>query len=254
VKVMSFQRFVLACGLSIFLASCASKKKDASEGASQEIKVREPSPVDPAAPPKVTLSGIQENAVIPVEGPLTVKVSAENYPLGADWQGIEVSLNDEPPVRVFESGREVLFKEGLRKGPNVVRAYLVRSWGESLKEPGAFATLHFYGGQKAGLPLVAKGRPVLTLVSPRGAYKGAAAKQVLFDFLVWDGAAAQPPKSYKVHYTLNGKKLELSSGKAYHFHNLSPGDYELLVEVVNSKGLPYGQEVTRARSRFNIDP
>ncbi len=205
--------------------------------------------MDPANPPRVRIEGLKENSLVRPGESITLKVYADNYPLGPSWQAIEVVLNDQPPVRIFESGLEVTFKEGFRKAGNVIRAYLVRSWGESLKVPQAFASLPFFYEEAAGLPLVAKGRPILTLVSPYCSYKGETAKQILFDFLVWDGDSEKPRK---VHYTLNGKKLELNSGKAYHFFNLAPGDYDLLVELVNSRGLPYGQEVTRGRSRFTV--
>jgi hypothetical protein len=228
------------------LSSCAHK---ISEPLPEESKIQEPSEIDPARPPRVRIEGLKENALVNVGESITVKVYAENYPLGPSWQAVEVVLNDQPPVRIFENGHEVTFREGFRKGGNVVRAYLVRSWGESLKLPDAFAALPFFYEEAAGLPLVAKGRPILTLVSPYGHFKGDAAKQILFDFLVWDGDSVKPRK---IHYTLNGKKLELNSGKAYHFFNLAPGDYDLLVELVNARGLPYGQEVTRGRAHFVV--
>ncbi|MEO5668993.1 MAG: hypothetical protein ABIR96_13110 [Bdellovibrionota bacterium] len=168
------------------------------------------------------------------------------------WQGFEVVLNDQEPQRFYSSPLAyVVPAEKLRKGANLVKVYLVRAWGESVKIPEAFSFVSFFSESKTGLSWIAPKRPIMTLVSPRGVYKGEAAKKILFDFMVQN--PEKQAKSYKVHYTLNGKKLELESGKSYYFYNLTPAEYELRVEVVNARGIPLGQEVTRSRSLFKIE-
>jgi hypothetical protein len=211
---------------------------------------REHSPLDAENPPRATILGLKADELL--ASSRTVQIVVEGYPMDAGWQGFEVVLNDQDPARFYSSPANFEIPvEKLRKGANLIKVYLVRSWGESLKVPEAFAFVPFFYETKGGLSWVAAKRPIVTLVSPRGTYKGEAAKKILFDFMVQN--PEKLPKSYKVHYTLNGKKLELDSGKSYYFYNLVPADYELRVEVVNARGIPLGQEVTRSRSVFKVE-
>lgn len=231
------------------MLSCATKKGTAPDGGQSSVQ-REPSPLDPAAPPRVSIEGLKSDELVSEARMLEIRV--DGYPMAPNWQGFEVVLNDQEPQRFHTSPLAFpLPMEKLRRGANLIKVYLVRSWGESVKVPEAFAVVPFFSESKTGLSWVAPKRPIMTLVSPRGTYRGEAAKKILFDFMVQNPEKQQ--KSYKVHYTLNGKKLELESGKSYFFYNLTPGDYELRVEVVNARGIPLGQEVTRNRSVFRIE-
>jgi hypothetical protein len=242
------RKFPLILAICCILVSCSSSKNSKSQDRENAV-VREPSPIEPQNPPKATISGLKADELL--SAPRSVQITVDGYPMEEGWQGFEVVLNDQEPTRFFSS--PVNFQiplEKLRKGANLIKVYLVRSWGESLKIPEAFAFVPFFYETKGGLSWVAAKRPIVTLVSPRGIYKGEAAKKILFDFMVQN--PEKLPKSYKVHYTLNGKKLELDSGKSYYFYNLVPADYELRVEVVNARGIPLGQEVTRSRSTFKV--
>lgn len=246
VTYLKFEKSLLLIMLCGGVASCSLRKS-----AEEKIQPppREASIIDLAKPPMGRIEGLAKNEL--VTGEKTLAFSVENYPTDADWQGFEVVLNDTAPVRFYESRAEWnLPLEKLNKGANIIKMYPVRSWGESLKNPESFAFVPFFYGSKTGLSWVAPQRPILTLVSPRGTYEGEAAKKILFDFLVQN--PEKTIKTYTVHYTLNGRKLKLNTGKAYHFYNLPAGDYELRLEVVNQKEIPLGQEVTRSSSKFKV--
>jgi hypothetical protein len=235
--------FIMLC---VAFSSCASRK-----GADEKkiLAPREASVVDPANPPMARIEGLSANEL--VTGEKVLILSIDNYPMEQDWQGMEVALNDLDPERFYQNRVEwKLPLDRLNKGANIVRIYPVRSWGESVKEPSAFAFVPFFYESKAGLSWVAPQRPILTLVSPRGTYQGEDAKKILFDFMVQNPEKTK--QTYTVHYTLNGTKLKLNTGRAYHFYNLPEGDYELRVEVVNQREIPLGQEVTRSVSKFKI--
>lgn len=235
----------------MLLFSCASSKNGSGALEASDAKkgqVKGPSPVDASNPPAIRIEGLEADSLY--KDGAEIRVLVENYPVEAGWQGFELVVNDESPERFFD--KEVLYRlpvKKLRKGANLLKVYLIRSWGESLKNPEAFAYVPFYYGERRGLSWVAPGRPILTLVSPRGVYEGEAGKKILFDFIVHDPKTEKP---WKVHYTLNGTKLQLDSGRSYDFSGLAEDDYDLRVEVVNSRGIPLGQEVTRSRSNFSI--
>ncbi len=238
--------FMLCWGLF----SCASRQKALPTAENVTPAPQAPSPLDPKAPPRVFIEGLKRDELLKQAREVTVRV--EGYPMAPDWQGVEVALNDSSPQRFFEpTFTFTVTPDQLRKGANLIKVYLVRSWGESLKIPEAFSFVPFFYETKEGLSWVAPQRPILTLVSPRGSYKGEDAKKILFDFMVQN--PERQSKVYKVHYTLNGKKLGLESGQSYYFYNLTPGSYELRVEVVNERGIPLGQEVTRSRALFKVE-
>jgi len=238
----------LILAICLMLGSCASKKTTQLDPR-DSLAQKEPSPLDPLNLPKMKVTGLSPDELV-LEA-RKVEISVEGYPMEEGWQGFEVAINDQEPRRLYKSPSTFEIPvENLRKGANLIKVYLVRAWGESLKIPEAFTAVPFFFGSKTGLSWVAPNRPILSLVSPRGTYKGDAAKKLLFDFIVQTPDKVQ--KIHKVHYTLNGKKLGLESGKSYSFYNFVPGDYELRVEVVNARGIPLGQEVTRSRSVFKI--
>ena len=243
------KKFSVILTTCVLLASCASKK-GSEDNLPDMVAVKDPSVVDPKNPPRASIKGLEKDELL--TGERAVEIVIEGYPMEAGWQGFEVAINDLPAQRFHSS--PVTFQipvAQLRKGANLLKVYLVRSWGESVKQPEAFAFVPFFYEVNPGLSWVAPKRPILTLVSPRGTYKGDAAKKILFDFMVQNPEKQQT--SYRVHYTLDGKKLQLESGKSYYFYNLTPGEHELRVEVVNNKGIPLGQEVTRSRSVFKIE-
>jgi hypothetical protein len=234
---------IIVCWLA--LGACSLRTQSRAE---PEIP-REASEWEASAPPKVRILGLKADQLVPAGTQIEIQI--ENYPVDQNWQGFEIVINDNEPQRFHSAPLKwVLPEDQLRRGANFLKVYLVRSWGESIKHPEAFDFVPFFYESKTGLSWVAPKRPMLSLVSPRGEYSGEAAKKILFDFKVQNPERTE--RVYKVHYTLNGKKLELSTGKAYHFYNLPEGDYELRVEVVNSRGIPLGQEVTRSRSSFRV--
>jgi hypothetical protein len=248
--MLSFsKKFPVILATCVLVISCASKK--GSQGGFSEMPVvKDPSALDPKNPPRVAIKGLQHDELL--TAPRSVEIVVDGYPMEENWQGFEVAINDQAPQRFHKSPLTFQIPAAqLRKGANLLKVYLVRSWGESVKLPEAFAFVPFFSEAKPGLSWVAPKRPILTLVSPRGSYKGESAKKILFDFIVQN--PEKQPTVYRVHYTLDGKKMQLESDKSYYFYNLTKGEHELRVEVVNNRGIPLGQEVTRSRSVFTVE-
>jgi hypothetical protein len=193
------------------------------------------------------MSGVSDGELV-VAGPLKVDVSVHNYPMKEGWQGVAVALNDMPAQKIYSSG-SLTFNQSLHEGENVVRAYLFRSWGESVKQPEAVAVHAFYFQKKdAKSDLKA---PSVFITSPSGNYSGEAARKILFDFVI-SGAQLNTRKT-RVHYTLNGEKRELTNWDAYYFQNLPAGTYNLNVELVDSSGKTLKGPYTSNDSTFTIE-
>jgi hypothetical protein len=213
-------------------------------------KLREASPIDPARPPKVSLQGWEEGQVLPTPE-LALSVTIENYPVGEAWQHAVIWINDSVSFKIYKPNESLVIREGLVPGFNLIRAYLVRSWGESLKFPDAFASRGVYLQRQNPGDSRWLRQPILTLVSPRGVYSGPDAKSLSFDFLV--AGAALSPNGSKVVYSLNGEQRVLSAVDSYRFQNLKPGKYDLKLEVIDSRGKPYSSPFSKAFSSFIVE-
>jgi hypothetical protein len=232
-------------GVFVLLAACGTTKVSPVVETDQ---VREPSPLDPAKPPRVRIRGIDEGALL-VGSELRIELDVENYPLGQGWQELVVWVNDSVSFRVHKSPETLVIREGLLPGPNLIRAYLVRSWGESVKFPDAFAKVVF--DLQTRSPKQDRS-PLMTLVSPRGGvYRGPESKSIPFDFLVW--GVQLGPSAHKVVYTLNGEQRVLSAVDAYRFQNLKPGKYDLKLELIDPKGRPVPGRFTTALTSFVVE-
>ncbi len=240
--------FVVILG---FIAACSSTgSKNAQEVMQSLPTVREPSPINPSAPPKIALTGVGQAELI-ASAPLKVGVNVANYTIDTNWQHAALVLNDGPPIRVYKNGETVELREGLVPGPNILRAYLLRSWGESLKNAEAFTILGFYFEKRTGKVAYVSGQPVLTLNSPRGMYAKDAAKNIPFDFIVYGTQISG--RRHKILYSLNGEQREITNLDNYSFQNLPSGTYQLKVEIVDANLKPLKLPFTTAESTFTVD-
>ncbi len=232
--------------LVILVLGCASKKEVPQTPL-------DPSPIDPKNPPTVQVEGLSDQLLVEASKSLVVRYRVLNYPMAAGWQKVAFRINNAAPIFRYASSGEITFPPGaFKKGANILRAYLLRSWEESLKNPEAYVFHSFYYGDRAGLsPLSAK-HPILTLVHPKGRFEGEEAKKILFDFLVKQASSKSPKKDYKVRYSLNGKQRDLEAGRAVYFENLPPGKYSLRIDVLRKSGIPYLQELTYEQANFEV--
>lgn len=233
--------FVLLVGV----VSCASKSKDTTP-------IPEPSEIDAKSPPTIKIQGLADGDFVSNKSSIKIKYRVENFPLGEHYQKLVVRLNSESPQELHTNSGVFELEEGLNSGANVLRLYLVRAWGESIKNPESNSVLAFYFKEKVGiLPLVSK-LPVLTLVSPRGEYFGELGKKVLFDLLVQGKAAAQLKKPVMLRYSLNGALRELPLVKTVFFEHLPTGSYLLKVDLIKKPAVSGSVDLAHEEMLFQI--
>ena len=244
------------------LISCASAPKAPSKDpvaggiATPQTVTRDPSPVDPRHIPSLKILGVSNGDLLEsISAPLSLRFEVTNFPLDRDWQALVVSVNDLPGVKSFSASEPFVVKEGLKEGLNFVRAYLIRSWGETLKNPEAVAQVGFFVGKRVPSNksyAMSTTQPTLLLQSPRGTFGGEGSKKIAFDFLV-AGLPSSAAKKYRVHYTLNGETREVALNGNYSFQNLAPGNYTLGVELVEASGKPYKGALSKLQSTFRVE-
>lgn len=235
---------VLVLFLSVLtIAGCGSKLKlTAVPGEIIELYAAEPSskPIENIKLKiKAPLSGqlIKEKTV-------TVSFEVENFVLGVKTKGhgknglaasdkgqhIHLILDNEPYQAIYDVTQPVVLKD-LKPGLRSIRAFLSRSWHESVKEAGSYQAIEFYFQKVTTETVPTTG--VLTYSRPKGEYEGKDAKLILVDFFL--DKVELSPEGFKVKLVVDGKASYLSTWKTYYLKDLAPGEHKIQLALLDAK-------------------
>ncbi|MFN3679975.1 hypothetical protein [Thermosynechococcus sp.] len=170
---------------------------------------------------------------------ITVKLSVQGLRLFQDPRTglgphVEVVLDDLPSRSVYDLSTPIEFTN-LEPGTHLLRAFVVYPWGESMKNPLAYAqtTFHLYTADEdtrsASLPL-------LTYNQPSGTY---GAEPVLLDFYLSNLPLDQQlnnEKVWQVRCTINGQSFTVDRWQAHYLTGLQPGDNWVRLELLDGNG------------------
>ncbi|MBS0616462.1 MAG: hypothetical protein JSR58_07930 [Verrucomicrobia bacterium] len=214
-------------------------------------------PVDATAEP----DEVRTLIVFPKEGDTTnesvptLQLRLEGYALGVisdfprqreirnrgQGQTLQILIDDRAPIEINDAlydtadREEIDYDQTIRikcpyklsPGMHIIRAYPQRSFDESLKGDGTFASSYFYVSKGKGVPDLS--RPYLTYNMPRGEY--AYDKPILLDFLI---ANTQLSKDgYKVRLTIDKNKRMLTQWIPYYIYGLGKGTHTIQLELLD---------------------
>lgn len=172
--------------------------------------------------------------------PVEVRVELAGYetfqdPATKQGQYVALMLDNFPTVfSYYEVTKPWLFKK-IPSGTHTLRAFPMRPWGESIKEPSAFAIVTFHVGEKDGKNTAEAGSPILTVVAPRGKMKGG---KVLLDVLVSGCPVAEQtvPDSCRLRYKLDTQpEVTLTKLEPVWLENLAPGRHAYVVGLTREQ-------------------
>jgi hypothetical protein len=135
-----------------------------------------------------------------------VKLEVKNFETFQDpktqcGQGIAIAFDSLAASVHYDPSKPWAFRN-VPKGTHTIRVFAVRPWGESIKEPGAFAMATFSVVEADGKNAPDPKAPFLTVSRPKGKYpKG---QEVLLDFLVSGCALTDKtvPDACRVRYRI----------------------------------------------------
>ena len=228
---------VVAAGFGLlFLTGCGDAGPKLSPAGNSEII--------PEA--KLMIASPQEGEILPADQPVSVVVSTEGFELGAVTEGaaekgiahskmgqhVHIIVDNEVYKALYQAGEK--FDLGmLPEGTHTIRAFLSRSWHESLKNDEAFKTVVFHVGRETGAPFVL-GQPLLTYSRPKGTYTGDETERLMVDY--WVNGIALGDRAYKVRLTVDGKTWDLTEWQPYYIEGLKPGDHAFKLELIDPQG------------------
>lgn len=196
------------------------------------------------------------------KAPINVQMRVEGFPLGVltqndrareiyndpDGQAVRVIIDNRPYLDYnqsfedsFNESREFYDKLlsfhipfSLKPGQHVIRAFPVRSYGESLKGHGPFSIEVFYyqDRKKADTLNIDLQKPFLTYNEPQGKYPASKSNPILLDFLLSNCSLSS--EGYKVALTIDEKSIQtLTEYVPYYIHNLPAGKHTVKLELLD---------------------
>ncbi len=163
-----------------------------------------------------------------------VKLEVRNYetfldPKTKSGQGIAIIFDNLPAAVHYEPSKPWEFRN-VPKGTHTIRVFAVRPWGESIKEPGAFAMVTFNVVEADGKHAPDPKAPLLTVSRPKGKYpKG---EDVLLDFLVRGCTVGDKtmPDSCRVRYRIGDfPEVSLEKPEPVWLKNMPVGKHAFVV-------------------------
>lgn len=207
-------------------------------------------PTDPALPVAVRIISPRPREIIPT-AVVDVFLQVDNYLLAAEGNRLHVFVDNEPPVPWFETTRPFPIK-GLNQGGHTVRVLAVRPDGTSLRQPGAFAMVHFYIKRKDFQNYIDPALPFLTVNQPpSGPAALDANDRLCFDYWVHNVDFSANP-GVKLRYKLDAYEGTLAEPGPVLWANLQPGRHKLLVELYDATGQPLFGPFNRVEREFIV--
>ncbi|MDP9034542.1 MAG: hypothetical protein M3O50_07020 [Myxococcota bacterium] len=205
------------------------------------------SPDPPPPPATVKFLAPTKDQVIPTAkaADFEVKVDVKNWKTGPGDAHVHLILDGRPYKPLFDTKAAVKLADltsgdALAEGQHVLVAFPSRANHESVKVPGALATLQFWVGKK-GEKAQDTAKPFLIYSRPKGEYKGEMANHVLVDFQLANDTLATDKDH--VHIAVTGPGIEgektadaTKFGPPYYLDNLQNGSYSVKLDLVGSDG------------------
>ena len=142
----------------------------------------------------------------------------------AKGQHIHFIVNNGPYSAHYEDS----FTKNIKKGNNVVLAFLSRSYHESVKNPNAFVLTQI-GDNNIDL-----NNEFLFYSRPKGIYKGADTQKLLLDFYLINTEISATGN--KVKATIQDSEFIIDEWAPYYIEGLKKGNVSIKLELLNSKG------------------
>ncbi len=255
-------RMFLILGLAALTTMAFSdevqKKKKAIDG----IRVLPVKRTPEAEASSVTIA-LPKNGATLKGNPVFVQVRIQGFPLGAAsqfdradeiavsdlGQTIHVVIDDMPYFPVNEPALDPFNEQGwyyetfyrfeipekLRSGEHVIRVFLARSFGESLKGESTYNASTFFLGSGGGSSKYDLSKPYLTYNEPSGLLDLNESMPVLLDFFISNCELTSD--GYKVRLIVDGVAARtLTSWQPYYIYGLKKGKHTIRLELLNPSG------------------
>lgn len=219
-------------------------------------------PVRPTPEPDnvVTTITFPKMNQIMYQTPVQLKIGLDGYPIGKisdfdrtqqiyndpNGQNLRVMIDNYPPIGIYVSFVDALDDNNLfyrvtldknipydlNNGMHVIRAFPVRSYGESLKGMGCFASRVFYFGARQENMQFNENGPYLTYNEPLESVGYQENQPILLDFYLSNVQLSND--GYKVRLSIDGSiERMLTMWVPYYIYGLKKGLHRIRLQLIN---------------------
>lgn len=264
--------------LVLFLTSCGEPKNSPLLGKNGDGKPALSQNFAEIAPPEVLLRLSesldnylpQVKIITPYEDVVledtnvSVSLQVENLPIYQDAESglgshLQVILDNQRAIAVYDTHQPLILSD-LSPGTHTLRVFVVRPWGESFKNAGAYAqtTFHIYTKTEDNKPDPEV--PLLTYNLPSGEY---GAEPILLDFYLTNaplrvsrqGETEENPFSdWRIRCTINGESFVLDRWQAIYLKGFHQGMNWVKLEFLDNQGNPVKNVFNSTVQLVNYQP
>ncbi len=277
-------RLVAFCVASIALNGmvCAAEKQLPPPNESDLIRIVpvKPTPESEMVEIRVVFPQTKE---IQTKNPVDVQVRLEGFPLRTysqfprareimnydkEGQSVHIVVDNEPYFAKNEAIIDALDMNAydyyndqmlefnlpmdLEPGMHILRMFPVRSYGESLKGDGCFASRRFYVRSKTPTMNVDLDKPYLTANQPQGDITYDPKQPILLDFYLTNVLLSKD--GYKVRATIDGTiQRIIIDWTPYYIYGLKPGNHTIKLELLNERNQVAPGEFNTVERKFSLN-
>jgi hypothetical protein len=247
--------------LASLLSTQPLQANPATLGSTEHIRIV-PVPKTPESNTIVLALAIPKMGEVQKSNPVWLQFRLDGYPLGAGspsdrvnevnvsklGQTLHVTIDDYPYFAIHDSNVDPFNENGyyydtnykfeipyyLNEGIHFIRAFPARSYGESLKNEGAYFASYFYIGKRDDKTNIDLQSPYLTYNEPSDQIRLTADRPVLLDFYISNCELSAD--GYKVALTIDGTiKRTLTSWQPYYIYGLPKGKHTIRLQLLNGQ-------------------
>jgi hypothetical protein len=175
-----------------------------------------------------------------------------------------VVIDDQPYFPVYEPALDPFNEEGwyyetsykfelpkLRPGEHLLRVFLARSFGESLKGEWSFSAIKFNVGNNTNDSKYDLSKPYITYNEPSNQMYLEEDRPILLDFYVSNCELSAD--GYKVRLTIDGTTTRtLTAWQPYYIYGLKKGNHTVKLELLNSRGKPIAGSIGSVQQTITV--
>lgn len=207
-------------------------------------------PINPSQPVQLNILAPKHLEILNTSK-VDVFLDLRNYVLKEGGNRIHLILNNEPPIVVNDAVRPVTF-ERLSDGGNTVRVMVVRPDGTLLRDPEAYAMVHFYVRRRDFNNYTDPNQPYLTVNLPvEGEVGTDEMGRIAFDYIIHNVDWSNGPR-YRLRYRIGSFEGFLDEQGPVFWSNLTTGRHTLQVELFDQNGQAVFGPFNRVERQFQV--
>jgi hypothetical protein len=191
---------------------------------------------------------------------VTVRLQVENLKLFKDPQFelgpyLTVAVDNLPGEVIYDANTPIVLKD-LQPGTHILRVFASRPWGESYKNPEAYAQVTFNIFTASNRNQWDQQQPLLTYNQPTGTIES---EPILLDYYLATPKSSNPQDSllkdnFQLRVTINGQSFKTDRWLPLYLSGFQSGTNWVRLELIDRKDQPLKGPFSEVTQAFQFQP